>query len=102
MPKIAGKRRGKTRHTTVTAMAAEVYATLLGQGFAPHPSVINPTGGRGGLRITVTHEPSRVRIAVNNVGCQELMLYGTVDRDKLHATLQSCAPISLTIRDQTC
>ena len=100
MPKIGGGRRGrKSKHKTVTHSAAEVYTVLLAHGFIPHPGIIAPKGGRGGLRITVTHEPTRVRIAVNSVGSQELLVYGAIDRDKLHAALQTCEPLSLTIRD---
>ena len=101
MPKIGGGRRGhKTRHKTVTHSAALVYEALLAQDFFPHPGLLSPKGGRGGLRITVTYEPTRVRIAVNSVGSQELLIYGAVDRDRLYAALQSCEPLSLTIRDQ--
>jgi hypothetical protein len=99
MPTILGKRHGhKARHKTVTEAASVVYQHLLKHNFISYPGVIKHTPGGGTVRITVTYEPSRIRIVVAGKSAQQLLLYGVVDRIKLQEVLQGCTQQPIVVR----
>jgi len=92
MAEILGKRHGhKARHKTVTEAASKVYQVLLKAGFIPYPGVIKRGAGPI-LRITVSYEPTRIRLKISSKATQELSLYGEIDKIKLESTLRELCP----------